>query len=119
MDLKEKNPPREFSVTADKQITIKDCGQVLLQPNEQVSFTTQSGKEHDFLGKDWGFYATPSVNCRLKNEGFKTALVRNVLGQIYIMVVDTNKMVAFKTYCAAESQEVLEWLDERPLKGEG
>lgn len=118
MEFIENKPPRKFTVGANKPIVIKDCGQVRLHPDEQVSFTTASCKEHDFVCKDWGFYATPSVNGRLKHQGFKTALVCNSFGKIYVMVVDTDKMSLFNSYILNTQQEVLEWLDERPLKGE-
>ena len=76
---------------------------------------TEAGRRMDVAAKDFGFYATPSVNGRLKNEGFKTALVRNGRGQVYVMVVDSDRMDLFDAYCSREAQTVLEWLDERPL----
>ena len=114
MRIDAKNPPRRFAV-GDGSIRIADCGDITLGPDEQVSFVTRAGKRHDFAAKDWGFYATPSVNGRLKREGFKTALVRNPLGQVYVMVVDGARLEAFRAYCRDQDQTVLEWLDERPL----
>lgn len=113
MRLAEKNPPRVFEPAPG--IAIRDCGDVELRPDEQVTIVTESGKRMDVAAKDFGFYATPSVNGRLKNEGFKTALVRNARGQVYVMVVDRERMADFERYCGAERQTVLEWLDERPL----
>lgn len=113
MRLAEKNPPRVFEPAPG--IAISDCGDVQLAPDEQVTLVTEAGKRMDVAAKDFGFYATPSVNGRLKSEGFKTALVRNGRGQVYVMVVDTDRMDAFARYCEAERQTVLEWLDERPL----
>ena len=57
----------------------------------------------------------PGVNVA-KNEGFKTALVQNSSGQIYIMVVDKDSLGEFERYCTMEKQQVLEWLDERKTK---
>lgn len=108
-----KNPPRVFRVGAEGHIEISDCGDIELEANEQVTFLTPSGKAHDFAAKSWGFYGTPSVNGRLKDQGFKTALVRNAFGKIYIMVVDENEMQAFTSYLAEEKNDLLEWLDER------
>jgi len=31
------------------------------------------------------------------------------------MVVDSDRLDVFQTYCETETQTVLEWLDERPL----
>lgn len=113
MRLHEKSPPRIFHPAP--KIAISDCGDLELRPDEQVTLVTEAGKRMDVAAKDFGFYATPSVNGRLKNEGFKTALVRNTHGQVYVMVVDAERMADFIAYCDAEQQSVLEWLDERPL----
>ena len=113
MKLQEKIPPRVFHPAPG--IAISDCGDLELAADEQVTMISGTGKRMDVAAKNFGFYATPSVNGRLKNEGFKTALVRNRAGQVYVMVVDTERMAEFRGYCAAESQTVLEWLDERPL----
>ena len=94
-------------------IEIADCGAIHLDADEQVTFITPSEREHDFVAKSWGFYATPSVNGRLKRQGFKTALVRNPAGAYYIMVVEAERVAEFLDYCNGEGQEVQEWLDER------
>ena len=109
-------PPREFIVGANESIKLKDCGSVRLEFNEQITFITKSGAEYDVARKDWGFYATPSVNGRLKNHGFKTALVRNNKGQIYVMIVESAQIKKFELYCQTEEQQVLEWLDERSVR---
>lgn len=117
MNFEEKNPPRQFKVgVPENGIVISDFGDLQLNANEQITMISVNGKRHDFASKEWGFYATPSVNGRLKNEGFKTALVQNSMGQIYIMVVDIDSLEEFERYCTMEKQEVLEWLDERKTK---
>jgi len=113
MKIHKKEPPRKFSVGKDGKITISDYGRIYLEPDEQVTFVTASGKEHDFTAKSWGFYATPSVNGRLIKEGFKTALVKNKFGKYYIMIVDPDHMSDFDEYLNKENNEVVEWLDER------
>lgn len=113
MKLSRKSPPRVFEPAPG--IAISDCGDLELDAGEQVTMVTSAGKRMDVAAKDFGFYATPSVNGRLKNEGFKTALVRNTRGQVYVMVVDRERLQSFDAYCGAEQQTVLEWLDERPL----
>lgn len=115
MKLDLKDEPRRFQPRKEKNIIISDFGKIHLEPDEMVSFVGSGGQDHDFVRKNWGFYATPSVNGRLKMEGFKTALVRNERHQIYIMVVEKEKINEFQKYCDDEAQEVLEWLDERPL----
>lgn len=110
------NPVRTFKPRANGDVIISDVGKIELNDNEMISFVTKSGREHDFVAKEWGFYATPSVNSRLKNEGFKTALVKNQSGNIYVMVVDKDKAQEFDSYCEKENQLVIEWIDEISVK---
>ncbi len=107
-----------FKVGLAQQITIKDCGQIQLDPDEQVTFVTPQGAEYDLVRKDWGYYATPSVNDRLKRFGFKTALVRNSKGQVYIMLVEHERVADFERYLAEEKNFLQQWLDEIPLGGD-
>ena len=81
------------------------------EKNDQISFVTQNGAIHDVAKKDWGFYATQSVNSRLK-KNFKTALVINEDKKIYILLVEKKKIYQFKKYCSEEKQKILIWLDE-------
>ena len=105
-----KDKPRNFYVGLDLDIQIKDLGEIFLEENEQITFLTENGNRHDFVRKEWGFYATPSINGRLKNEGFITALVKNKKGQIYIMVVEKEKLDLFLKYCDNERQSIIQWL---------
>ncbi len=112
IDLKES--PREYQVGQNHDITIKDIGRVRLEPNEQLTFLTPENAEYDLCRKDWGYYATPSVNDRLKRFGFKTALVQNSKGQVYVMIVEEDKIDVFEHYLEAEKNYILQWLDEIP-----
>ena len=68
-----------------------------------------SDKEYDVTRKDWGYYATPSMNGRLKSFGYMTALVKNSSGMLYIMIVDEDKMDLFESYLDEENQKVVQW----------
>ena len=74
--------PRVFSVN---DIEISDYGKIELDANEQITLINKSGQEYDIAAKDWGYYATPSLNSRLAKEGFKTALVKNSFNRYFIM----------------------------------
>ncbi len=113
LKLKKTTPPRKFKVGLDKSIELFDCCKIFLNENEQVTFVTSNGKEHDFVAKSWGFYATPSVNGRLKNFNLKTALIKNSFNQFFIVVVDPIHIEKFNEYLKVEKQIVVEWLDER------
>lgn len=105
--------PRRFFVGRGAEpIVLSDWGSIRAEPDEQLTFRVPSGREYDVCRKDWGFYATPSANGRLKRFGWRTALVRNEAGAIYVMLVEPEAMTAFQDYCAAESQRVLFWLDD-------
>ena len=105
-----KDRPRVFAV---KGHAVKDLGKIILEPGEMVSFVTPSGKECDFTAKKWGFYLGPSLNSRLKKEGFKAALAVNEKGQLYVLAVEPEKMHLFKRYLTANQEiKVLTWLDE-------
>ena len=106
---------RKFSVGKNKDIEISDLGSIHLENNELISFVTEQQNNYEIVRKNWGFYATPSINSRLKSENFKTALVQNNKYQIYIMLIEKNRMLLFEEYCKEENQTVLEWLDERNL----
>ena len=112
MDIIINKPPRVFSVGFDNEIKISDCGRIKLQPNEQVTFI-ENGKEYDVAKKDWGFYATPSINGRLKSFGYKTALVINSVGKYYVMIVEEEKIEIFEEYILSEKSSVVQWLDEK------
>jgi hypothetical protein len=49
---------------------------------------TDDGKEYDVAKKDWGFYATPSMNGRLKKFGFKTAIVKKFTWYVLYNLVE-------------------------------
>jgi phage terminase large subunit-like protein len=112
MKIRAKNPPRVFNVGKNSEIKISDCGEVELNPDEQVTFLTSSGKHYDVVAKSWGFYATSSVNARLKKEGFKAALVKNTQGRYYVMIVEKEKIGNFEAYLRMEQNKVEKWLDE-------
>ena len=117
MKINLNEPPRKFQVGSDYKITIKDCGSITLDPDEQITFTAKDGKEYDVVKKEWGYYATPSVNGRLKKFGYKTALVKNIEGMIYVMIVDKEKIDLFQEYINNSNQKILDWLDEKQTKG--
>jgi hypothetical protein len=112
MKIKLLEIPRKFIVGKSQDIEILDCGKIELDDNEMLSFVTSEGCEYDVCAKDWGFYATPSVNGRLVREGFKTALVKNSLNQYYVMLVDINKLESFNNYTEKENLIIVQWLSE-------
>ena len=64
MKFTPQQPPRAFQVGPTGQITLLDYGKIRLEPNEPVTFMLPEGGEYDVARKEWGFYATPSLNGR-------------------------------------------------------
>lgn len=102
---------RVFAVGSGKNLLkIKHVADIKLNDDEQITIKYQKSN-YDFVKKNWGFYATPSINYRLKKEGFKTALVKNLQNRVYLMVVHKKKMLIFKKYCKYHKQKIVQWLD--------
>src|SRR5215472_19048446 len=99
MHFNRKDPPREFIVGNCNSITIRDCGTILLAANEQVTFVTENGAEYDVARKDWGFYATPSLDGRLESCGLRGVLIRNTLTDRYfVLLVERGREDGFSAY---------------------
>jgi hypothetical protein len=111
MIVNKKSPPRIFEVGFGKAFPMHDCGTVHLQPDEQVTFVTEQGAEYDLARKDWGFYATPSLNSRLTGFGLHAVLVKNRLGRYFVMLVEQGKESLFSDYLQIESLEIICWMD--------
>src|SRR5690349_14258456 len=107
MNFAIKDPPREFDVGI---LRLKDCGHILLEPDEQVTFLTESGGEYDVVRKSWGFYATPSLNGRLERFNLRGALVKSRKPQYFLMLIERGKEVLFQQYLEGAQLTVLCWL---------
>ena len=113
MKFKPRNPPRRFEVTgAGLKLDLSDCGSIELDPDEQVTFITKSGGQYDITRKSWGFYATPSINGRLKDFGLRGALVISKFGKIFLMLVESGKESDFFDYINSDLQKFICWLDD-------
>lgn len=112
MKINEKNPGRKYVVGKYNQVTITDCGTIELAPDEQVTFVSHDGAEYDVTAKDFGFYATPSTNGRLASFGFRTVLVKNSIGRVFVLLVHTTKLAEFTAYVDIEGLDILGWLDD-------
>ena len=112
MKFAPKDPPRRFKVGNAVKFDMKDCGSLALGHDEQVTFTTESGAEYDFARKDWGFYATPSLNGRLEQFGLRGVLIRNRgTGRYFVLLVEKGREPLFDAYCEQENLAVISWLD--------
>ena len=112
MRFEPKQPPRLFQVGNAVKFDIKDCGSIELDHNEQLTFITPTGAEYDVARKDWGFYATPSLNGRLEQFGLRAVLIRNRgTDRYFLLLVESGKEALFDAYCLQENLAIVAWLD--------
>ena len=113
MRVDRNEPPRTFRVGHDRSIELSHCADVELEPDEQVTFLTASGTEFDVVRKDWGYYATPSLNGRLSDHGLRAVLVRDPgSGRMYLLLVERGQEPAFEAYVERDGLRVVAWLDD-------
>ncbi|NJB67088.1 hypothetical protein GGQ74_000728 [Desulfobaculum xiamenense] len=112
MKIERRDPPRRFRTGIRDDVTMSDCANIALGPDEQVTFVTESGAEYDVARKSWGFYATPSLNGRLAGFGLRPVLVVNTLGRHFVLLVEDGSEDDFAAYLHSESLRVVCRLDD-------
>jgi hypothetical protein len=118
MNFEHHIPARSFMVGNTKKLRIRHCASVELDPDEQLTFMTKSGSEFDIIQKEWGFYATPSLNGRLLSHGLHAVLVRNITNRrYYILLVQNDCYPDFYAYLSQQDMEVITWLDSDDALG--
>ena len=107
-----KKQPREFKVGNKIKFSMYDCGKVHLGEDEQVTFITDDGNEYDVAKKNWGFYATPSMNGRLESFNLRTVLIRNKnTNRFFLFLVEKGKEDKFYNYLDLEDLEIIILMD--------
>lgn len=120
------DPPRRFTVGVAEVLQISDTAHVQLDENEQITLVTNEGREFDIVRKSWGYYATPSLNGRLKDFGLRALLVKSPSGFFFVLMIEQGKEKEAHRYLDIENQQIICWLDtdealariERALAGE-
>ena len=102
---------RDFTVGLRKNIKINHIANMHLRSNEQITFISKKNREYDFVKKNWGYYATPSINGRLKIFKFRCCLVESQLKKKkFIFVVYKEKTKQLKKYLKNEKLNILFWI---------
>lgn len=102
--------PRRFEVDG---VRLSDWGAVRLEPDEMLTLRSPGGRDCDITAKRWGYYLGPSLNGRLRGQGYRTALVANADDKLFVMVVDQARIEEFQRYLeAGGGHRILRWLDE-------
>lgn len=105
------DPPRAYRTGRAEDVVIHDVGRMSLDADEQITLTTPSGGEYDVARKEWGFYATPSMNGRLPRHGLRPVVVRNGLGRYFLLLVERGREDGFASYAETERLIIVAWLD--------
>ena len=102
-------PPRRFRVG---DLEISDHGKIYLGPWEMISIFPDQDHECNVTATDWGLYLAPSLNGRLRENGFRAALVRNPQGKLFLNAVLLDRMDQFHAYLKDQGSALVAWLDE-------
>ena len=116
MKIKIKKKPRIFNVNVgNSKIQLNDTASIMLKKNEQVTFK-YLGSEYDVAKKDWGYYATPSINKRLKKFRYECALIKNSQNKFFLCFINKDMKKKFMLYLKKDGQKIVCWLNSNNLK---
>lgn len=112
MNIDPLDPYRRFEVGIAGS-SISHVANIRLDSDSQITFLSPESLEYDVVRKEWGYYATPSLNGRLRANGMRAALVRSRdTGLLFVVLVEVKQELLWRDYNQRERQEFLCWLDE-------
>lgn len=77
-----------------------------------VSVIPEGGGECDVTATEWGLYVAPSLNGCLAAQGYRTALIENRDGKLFLNAVHNFRFDLFKKYLQEPENRVVRWIDE-------
>ena len=101
---------KKFNTKSKLNTQITLIKKIYLKENQQITFIEKFKKkikEYDVVKKSWGYYATPSINKRLKKFNFRTYITKNFYNHINIMIVHKEKDKNFKKYLKIEKMKIV------------
>lgn len=106
---------RTFRV--NKSLQIKDCGEMIFFNNEMINIRIRN-KKNEITAKSWGFYLTPSINEKLKKNGFKCAIIKNKKNKFFFcLVINRKKEInLFNKYLKKDHQNLVTFFSINKLK---
>jgi hypothetical protein len=101
----------------NNKINLFKKADIFLKDNEFITFfeKKKTHKEYDVVKKNWGYYATPSINKRLKFYGYSVAIIKNLHGKYFICIVNVDKRRDFYQYLKKDKQKIILWLKKSNL----
>ncbi len=113
------NKVRRFNTKSKLNIKLALVKKINLKKNQQITFVENSKgkiKEYDVVKKDWGYYATPSINKRLKKFNYECALIKNNKNKFFLCLINKDMKKKFISYLKRDNQKLVCWLNIRNLK---
>jgi hypothetical protein len=106
MKIKKKN--RKYCVGSTK---IRDVANIVLKNNEQITLMENNKDfQYDICKKDWGYYALPSLNWRLKKFNLKTYIVNDCKNnKLFIHLVKKSKLKKHEKYLKSQNMKIIDW----------
>lgn len=110
---------KKFRTNSKLNIQLTLLKKIGLKTNQQITFTerlNKENKEYDVVKKSWGYYATPSINKRLKKFKYDTVIIKNKKNKFFLCLVSQQKKKEFKLYLKDDDQKIVCWLTSKNLK---
>lgn len=93
------------------KIKLKHVANIYLKSDEMITFLDFKKNEYDVVKKSWGYYATPSIDKRLKKNFYETYLVKNAAtNNKFIFIVNIKKKKDFKIYIKKNNIKIIKFL---------
>lgn len=97
--MKIKKINRKFKPSNKSKIIITEKAKIYLKNNEQITLVDKFYNEYDLVKKSWGYYSTPSINKRLKDNNHDAYLVENKDNKTkFLFTVNARKKKDFFHY---------------------
>lgn len=110
---------RKFKTKSKLNIELTLIKKINLKKDQQITFVEHSKgkiKEFDVVKKDWGYYATPSINKRLKKFRYECALIKNSQNKFFLCLINKDMKKKFILYLKKDGQKIVCWLNSNNLK---
>ena len=110
---------RKFNTKSKLNTRITLLKNIYLKEDHQVTFLEKfkkEKKEYDIVKKSWGYYATPSINKRLKKFGYECVIIKNRQNKFFLCLVNKDMKKKFKSYLQKDDQKIVCWLSSKNLK---
>ena len=110
---------KKFNTKSKLNTQITLIKKIYLKENQQITFIEKFKKkikEYDVVKKSWGYYATPSINKRLKRFKYECAIIKNNQNKFFLCLINKDMKKKFNLYLKEDGQKIVCWLNSNNLK---